>query len=164
MSLYYMNVTIHVLAALLWLGGMFFFATVGAPALRQVEPPRLRALLFHRLGVRFRWVGWGAIATLLVTGTFNLWFRGVLSWSVLGDAAFWATPFGHALAWKLGAVAAMLVVSALHDFVFGPRASVEDPEGEAARRLRRRAAFLARANAALGLIVVLAAVRLARGG
>ena len=31
---YYLIVTLHVLAALLWLGGMFFLGLVGAPALR----------------------------------------------------------------------------------------------------------------------------------
>ena len=47
MSLYFINVTIHVFAALLWLGGMFFLAAVGAPVLRRVEPPALRAELFR---------------------------------------------------------------------------------------------------------------------
>ena len=30
-TLYYINVSAHLLAALLWLGGMFFLAVVGAP-------------------------------------------------------------------------------------------------------------------------------------
>src|SRR5690554_4486628 len=50
MSLYHLNVTLHVLAALLWLGGMFFLAVVGAPVLRKVEPAALRARLFQELG------------------------------------------------------------------------------------------------------------------
>jgi uncharacterized membrane protein len=49
-SFYFVNVTVHVFAALLWLGGMFFLAVVGAPVLRSVEPPELRAQLFRRLG------------------------------------------------------------------------------------------------------------------
>ena len=164
MSLYHLNVTLHVLAALLWLGGMFFLAVVGAPVLRKVEPAALRARLFQELGVQFRRVGWVAIAVLVVTGTLNLHFRGVLSWSVLGSASFWALPYGKALAWKLVAVATMLVVSALHDFVLGPPASAAVPGSPDALRLRRHAALLARANAIIGLIVVIAAVRLARGG
>jgi uncharacterized membrane protein len=164
MSLYHLNVTLHVLAALLWLGGMFFLAAVGAPVLRRVEPPALRAELFQRLGLQFRTVGWGAIAVLLVTGTFNLAFRGILSWEVLTNGAFWASPYGHALAWKLGAVAAMVVTSALHDFVYGPRATRAAAGGPEALRLRRRAAVLARANAVFGIVLVVAAVRLARGG
>lgn len=164
MSLYYLNVTLHVLAALLWLGGMFFLAAVGAPVLRKIEPARLRAQVFQAIGLQFRRVGWITIAVLLITGTLNLHFRGVLSWRVLSDAAFWATRYGHALAWKLAAVAVMVVVSALHDFWLGPRASVAEPGSPEAIRLRTGAAWLARINAIVGLILVFAAVRLARGG
>ena len=161
---YYANVTVHVLAALFWLGGMFFLATVGAPVLRAVEPPALRARLFAGLGERFRTVGWWAIAILLVTGTFNLHFRGTLRADVLGNPAFWSTPFGSALAWKLGAVTAMVIASALHDFVLGPAASRLEAGSVEAATARRRAAWLARINALFGIVVVLAAVRLARGG
>lgn len=161
----YASVLLHVLAALLWLGGMFFLGVVGAPVLRGVEPPELRQRLFHLLGERFRGVGWAAIAVLVATGLTNLWARGLLRWEgVLGDAAFWATPFGRALALKLLAVTTMLVVSAVHDFALGPaagRAAAGTPEALA---LRRRAALLARWNALLGLVVVGAAVFLARGG
>jgi putative copper resistance protein D len=163
--LYYANVTLHVLAAMLWLGGMLFLGVVGAPVLRAIEPPALRQRLFQELGLRFRSVGWWAIATLLVTGTVNLHYRGWLHWDgVLGAPAFWRTGTGHALAVKLGAVAVMLAVSLRHDFVLGPRAGRATPGSPRALALRRRAALLARANALLGVVVVVAAVRLARGG
>lgn len=164
MSLYLVNVTIHVFAALLWLGGMFFFALVGAPVLRTVEPPALRATLFRRLGEQFRRVGWVAIAVLLITGTLNLHLRGMLSMDVLGRAAFWATGFGHSLAFKLAAVTAMLVVQAVHDFHLGPAAGKLSAGSPEALTARRRAALLARLSAVLGALVVIAAVRLARGG
>lgn len=163
MSLYYVNVTVHVLAAVFWLGGMFFLAAVGAPVLRHVEP-KLRAELFRRLGGRFRWLGWTAIGLLVATGALNLHFRGLLRWSILGSASFWAAPYGVALAWKLGAVAGMIAVSALHDFVFGPAASRAAPGSPKALRLRQWSAWLARLNAVLAITVVIAAVRLARGG
>ena len=162
-ALYFANVSVHLLAALFWLGGMFFLGVVGAPALRRVEPPALRQRLFHELGLRFRTAGWIAIAILLATGTLNLWFRGWLHWQgVLGSGAFWRTPPGQALAWKLAAVTAMLVVSAVHDFVLGPRAGRAGAGSPEAIRMRRQAALLARVNALFGVIVVLAAVRLAR--
>lgn len=162
---YYANVTIHVLAAMLWLGGMFFLGLVGAPALRAVETPELRQRLFHQLGLRFRTIGWWAIGTLLLTGAINLHYRGLLRWNgVLGDRLFWGTPTGHALAIKLAAVAAMLAVSVVHDFILGPLAGRVPSGSPRALVLRRRAALLARVNALLGVIVVVAAVRLARGG
>jgi uncharacterized membrane protein len=163
--LYLASVTVHVLAALLWLGGMFFLAIVGAPVLRAVEPPALRQQLFERLGRRFRTVGWWAIGVLVATGVVNLHYRGWLHWDgVLASPAFWRTGVGQALAWKLAAVTAMLVTSLLHDLVLGPRASRVAPGSPAAPGLRRRAALLARGNALLGVVVVVAAVRLARGG
>lgn len=164
MSFYFINVTVHVFAALLWLGGMFFLAVVGAPVLRSVEPPELRALLFRRLGEQFRTVGWISIGVILITGTLNLWFRGMLTLDVLGSGEFWGTRYGHSLAWKLGAVTAMLVVQAIHDFSVGPAASRVAPGSPEALATRRRAALLARLSAVLGIIVVIAAVRLARGG
>ena len=161
---YYVNVTTHVLAAMLWLGGMFFLGLVGAPVLRGLEPPMLRQRLFHQLGLRFRTIGWWAIGVLLVTGLINLHYRGWLHWSVLGTGAFWRTASGHALAFKLVAVLAMLIVSAVHDFGLGPLAGRVSAGSPRAIQLRRRAALLARINALLGVVVVVAAVRLARGG
>lgn len=162
---YYVNVTIHVLAAMLWLGGMFFLGIVGAPVLRAIEPPPLRQRLFQELGTRFRRTGWYAIVVLVVTGVLNLYFRGWLHWNgVLNSGAFWRTAVGHALAAKLVAVVLMISISAIHDFIHGPRAGRATPGSAEAIALRKQAAMLARLNAFVGIIVVIAAVRLARGG
>ena len=162
--LYYVNVTLHVVAALLWLGGMFFLAAVGAPVLRHVEPPALRAELFRVLGEQFRRVGWGAIVVLVLTGVGNLYYRGLLRGGMLENPAFWASRWGHALAWKLGCVTVMIALSAVHDFWIGPAASRQAPGSPAARRYRRWAAWIARVEAIVGVVLVVAAVRLARGG
>ena len=159
-ALYWASVTLHVLAALVWLGGMLFLGAVGAPVLRAVEPPALRARLFTDLGRRFRTVGWSAIAILVVTGVTTLHYRGWLR--LLGDAAFWSTAAGRALAGKLAAVTVMLVASAVHDFLLGPAAARAAPGSPEGVRLRQRAALLARANALVSVLLVLAAVRLAR--
>lgn len=96
-ALYHVSVTLHLLAALLWLGGTFFLAAVGAPVLRKVEPPELRAELFRKIGVQFRLVGWVSMVVLVVTGIANLYYRGLLRGSVLGDPRFWSSRFGQAL-------------------------------------------------------------------
>lgn len=161
---YLVNITVHVLAAMFWLGGMFFLGVVGAPVLRNVEPAALRQRLFNELGLRFRTAGWTAIAVLLATGVLNLWFRGWLRWDgVLGSAAFWSSATGHVLAIKLLAVIAIVAIAAIHDFILGPAASRLDPGTEAAAMSRRRAAWFARVNALIGVILLVAAVRLARG-
>jgi copper resistance protein D len=163
-ALYWTSVTVHVLAALLWLGGMFFLAVVGAPVLRGVEPPELRAQLFRTLGERFRTAGWAAIGILVVTGLANLHFRGLLVGAHWTDPGFWSTRYGTALGWKLGTVVLMVTVSAVHDFVHGPAAGRLTTGSPEALRMRRQAAWMARVNAVVGLVLVIAAVRLARGG
>lgn len=162
MTLYHLNVTVHLLAALFWLGGMFFLGAVGAPVLRGLEDARLRARLFEEIGRRFRRTGWWAIGILLVTGILNLHFRGLLRADVLGAGDFWTGRYGRMLAWKLAGVGTMVAVSFAHDFVLGPAAARAAREGRT--DARRRAAWLARLNALVGVGVVVAAVRLARGG
>lgn len=161
---YYLSVSLHVLAALLWLGGMFFLAVVGAPVLRDLDSAPLRARLFQALGARFRAVGWACIVVLVITGFTNLHFRGLLDADLLADAGFWASPYGTALSWKLGAVTAMILTSALHDFWLGPAAKDAGRGKPRADRMRRVSSWVARINALLGVVVVLAAIRLARGG
>lgn len=67
---------IHLLAALIWVGGMFFAYVVLRPAAVEVlEPPqrlRLWDTVFRRF---FAWV-WGAVATLLVSGLYLVYLYG----------------------------------------------------------------------------------------
>lgn len=165
MSLLHFTVVVaHVLAAIVWIGGILFLALVGAPVLRRIDSASLRARLFTELGRRFRVVGWGAVLVLLVTGTLNLHFWGFLRPGVMGSRDFWASPIGISLAWKLGGVGVMLLLSAGHDLLLGPMAANASPGTERADRVRRIGSWFARATAVAALIVVVAAVRLARGG
>ena len=161
--LYIASVIVHVLAALLWVGGMLFIGIVAAPVLRAIEPAALRQQLFQRLGLRFRSIGWAALALLVVTGTINLYYRGWLSWDgALANPAFWRTAAGHALGAKLLAVGILIALSAVHDFALGPAAGRATPGSLEALILRRRAALLARVNAVVAIVVIIAAVVLAR--
>lgn len=159
--LYIAVVATHMMAAMVWVGGTLFFALVGAPALRTVEPPQLRTALFNAIGMRFRYVGWGAVVTLLVTGVVLLSLRGWLTSSVLLHRDFWATALGTALAWKLGFVTVMLVLTLVHDVAFDPRRGISQGDPQRAA-WRRRALLLGRLGALAAVAVVVAAVRLAR--
>ena len=163
MNLYLALVTLHLLAAMLWLGGMLFLAVVGAPVLRALEPA-IRQEIFRRLGERFRAVGWIALGVLVATGVGMLQLRGWLRPEVMGSSGFWTEGPGRTLALKLAFVGLMLGLSAWHDFVLGPRAGRAEPGSPRALRLRKRAAGMARVNALVGLLVLFLAARLVRGG
>ena len=160
---YYFVVTAHVVAAIVWLGGMIFFALI-APILRGIEDEAFRASLFDSLGRRFRLVGWICIATLVVTGVGQLQLRGWWGSGFWGVPGFWSTSLGTALAGKLGLVSVMLAVQSIHDYWLGHAAGRATPGSDEARVLRARAAWLARLNALAGLLLIYFAVRLGRGG
>jgi hypothetical protein len=107
-----------------------------------------------------RAAGWIAIALLIATGLGNLssrWLQGRCAGPPPLD-----TSAGRVLG-PAAAVTTMVVVSAVHDFALGPAASRAETGSDTAVALRRRAALLARVNALVGIVVVIAAVRLARG-
>ena len=163
MNLHYHGIVfLHVLSAVVWLGGMIAFAIL-APILRDVGDDEQRQRLFHRLGERFRVVGWVCIVLLVVTGVGQLHVRGWWGMDVWGSSLFWGSPTGRALGAKLALVTFMLVVQALHDFWLGPKAGRVEVGTPEARALRKRAALLARLNAVAGLVLVWFAVALARG-
>lgn len=149
--MYLTLVTLHVLGAVVWIGGMLFLGLVLTPILRG-HPPKERAALLHAVGRRFLKIGWTALGVLLLTG--------LILWSLRG---FQATP---ALGAKLILVVVILYLSILHDFSLGPRlvAHLErgDQGGENVR-LRRRVALLARLNTLFALVVLILGLAVSRG-
>ena len=162
--LYVASVWLHILAATTWIGGMFFLVLVVVPWLRRQDRAQA-AKLMRETGTRFRSVGWACFGILIVTGTFNLYARGVR----LGDftSAEWLlSPFGKAVSIKLLIFAVVLGLSVFHDFVLGPRATraVEgDPSSADALALRKLASWMGRANVLLALAIVWFAVIIVRG-
>jgi uncharacterized membrane protein len=67
-------IALHALAAVVWVGGMFFAYMVLRPSAGPLEPP-LRFALWHRVFARFfPWV-WASIAVLLASGYTMLFLR-----------------------------------------------------------------------------------------
>lgn len=162
---YLLSVWLHILAASVWIGGMVFVALVVVPVIRRPEMREAAAKLIHFTGIRFRWVGWACFALLFLTGVFNVLYRGI-GWAELFSAAFWSGPFARLLSLKLLVFALILLASALHDFVVGPRAVAlwrEQPGSPEAARLRRQATRFGRLNLLLALLVLALGVMLARG-
>ena len=105
-------VWLHLLAAIIWIGGTIFLSVVLVPVLKCEPFASQKALLFRTIARRFRTVVWGAIAVLLFTGPLLLHQRGV----PIADPSGWPPV----LALKLGLVAILLFLSLTHDLILGP--------------------------------------------
>lgn len=62
------SIALHALAAVIWVGGMFFAYLAMRPAVvKVIDPSRRPELWCHTLSLFFRYV-WACVAVLLVTG------------------------------------------------------------------------------------------------
>lgn len=163
--LYLLTVWMHILSAMIWIGGAAFIALVLVPALRRPDFQAKSPAMLRATALRFRKVGWASLGFLAITGMALLAMRGrgLSAWL---DGSVFAGRFGHVLAIKLSLVAVILAVSGIHDFLLGPRAAaviLRNPESEEARRARKVASWMGRITLLLGLGVAAAAVALVRG-
>ena len=152
--IYLALVWLHVVATMLWVGGVAFFPLVALPVARNF--PVVASALTGAIGRRFRVIGWVCLGILLVTGPMLLWLHGIRPRMLLAYP-FWSSAFGQVLAVKLALVVALLAVTLWHDLWLGPRVTTGDL---AALRWAR---YGGRAMALLSLLVVAAAVVLVRG-
>jgi copper resistance protein D len=164
-QVYLLSVWIHILAAMVWIGGASFIALVLVPAVRRPEHARNAPALLRACAMRFRTVGWTSLIVLVVTGCLILGSRGFTFADCFTGSVF-AGPFGRTLAVKLILVTAIFAISGLHDFYLGPNAAkviLENPASSEAALARKRASWMGRIVLLLGLAVVAMAVQLVRG-
>ncbi|MGH7044338.1 MAG: CopD family protein [Acetobacteraceae bacterium] len=135
---------LHILCAVVWVGGMFFALVVVRPGFALLEPPQ-RVALHHRMLRRFLLVIWHAMPLILLSGY-------AMVFGFYGG-------FRH-LPWNVNAMQGigLLMAVVFLVIVFGPyrrfRAAVGTARAlEAAEKIRR----LILANLVLGVIVVVLA-------
>ena len=160
MTWYYISVFLHILSAMVWIGGMFFLVLVLLPVIRNNEN---RIALLHKTGLRFRTVGWITLLILLLTGVLNVLARGLpFTWDFLTKS-----DFGNLILLKLGLFFLVLLVSGIHDFYLGTKSTnlhLENSDDKERVKFRQMAKWSGRISLLLALAAVFIGVGLARGG
>ncbi len=164
--LYQTAVFIHILSAVVWLGGMLFLVMVLVPLYRRER----RAggdmgELLRQITQKFLPVAWSAMALLAVTGVYLAWDH----WGIRPGNFFTVeTHFVRILQVKTGVFLAVIALSLAHDFWLGPRvldslhkarSGNGSPPGRSARVLLLT---FARVNLVAVLITLVLAVFLTR--
>jgi uncharacterized membrane protein len=133
---------VHLMAAVVGLGGMGFLLLILIPSLGVLSPEQREALSKAVAG-RFRWASWSAMTLLLISGLFNI------------RRYYWEEPLDRA--WKLLALK-ILLSFALFGIVLGLTIPLRWFEPlRARRRMWLLGAFI------LGVVVVLISAYLRRG-
>lgn len=162
----FLVLVIHLLAAIVWLGGMFFISLVLVPSLRKLDPPTKRTEILSSTARRFSLVSWIAILVLLITGAINAANHGITI-ALISSGNLLSSQFGIILTFKVILVLVMILISAVHDFILGPKlirlAELQRSGADSAKSVaikRKFVSWLARINAFIGIIVVACAVML----
>lgn len=150
-----LSLSIHVLAVILWLGGMMFFTLVLAPYIRSMEDKEAGREIFKNVATRFKTFGWIALALIFVTGPLNLELLGI-NHETLKSADFYTSAMGTALKHKFGLIAVLVVSIIIHDFYIGPKARTNP-------KLMVYAKVFGRANLILAILIVITAVMVRTG-
>lgn len=148
---------LHIISAIFWIGGMLFLVLVIAPYLKSIPDPKAKSQIYQVVGKQYRFWGWVAIITLLVTGPVILYYLYGLPLSALADPGLHSSSFGKALAAKLALVTLIVISSFVHDFWIGPRARNSPNFSKIAR-------VFGRGNLLVALLIVLFAVFIRSGG
>ena len=134
---------VHLLAAIVWVGGTVALVFVAVPPVQRLEG-EVRGRLLREFGSRWRPIGWSALGIAILTGI-------VIA---SRDGAFDTTPtrFDWVLAVK-GALVGLLVAGAyLHDYVLGPGLARQIREGRP-QSLRPLLTTIGRANLLLTIAI-----------
>lgn len=79
--------TLHILAVVMWIGGVAFVTTVAMPAIRANHGPAERLAVFHRFERRFVWQ---ARFWVLLAGASGFWMtQSAGLWERFQEADFW---------------------------------------------------------------------------
>lgn len=162
---YFISVFLHILCAMIWVGGLIFFVIVFVPLLRNPDYKNVAPKIVLWAGERFRFWGWIVFGLLLTTGLYNVFARGY-SWGDFFKSEFYDSHFGHTLGIKITLFMLLLVLGGLHDFWLGPKATRmwrDTPDHPSVSGLRKAASWIGRVNLLISLIIVFLAVMIVRG-
>jgi len=158
-------VFLHILSAVIYLGGLLFIVMVLAPLLRSEDFRPVATRVLHATGQKFKRISWACFGLLILTGLGNAIARYGYPGQSWGE---WAGVIAgnNFLMHKIYTLTLILGLSYVHDFHLGPaavramRTAADAPE---TLRLRRRATWIGRLNLLFALFILWWALRLVRG-
>lgn len=143
--------TIHILAATLWIGGMLFMVFVLSPYVRSL-PNSVEA--FQKVGKRFSIIGtFIGLPVLFITGIGNMHSFGITFFDLFHRTSSYASTLHD----KIHLFLITLLLALIHDLYLGPRSHINE-------KFRILTRFVGVINLIIGILIIFLAVKLRFGG
>lgn len=122
---------VHLMSAMVWVGGTIVLVFVGVPAIRKLEG-EARMTAMKALGRRWRPLGWSAMGVSILSGLWLTELHGGLNRAAL------SSDFDKTLIVKSVLVVLLVIGALIHDYALGPRLQREtraqEPQAPVTRR------------------------------
>ncbi|WP_297455727.1 CopD family protein [Persephonella sp.] len=145
--------TIHLLAASFWIGGMLFMVLALSPYVRKL-PKEISVQAYQAVGRRYSF--WGTVIglpVLFLTGLYNMKTMGVSFSQFMHPNSPYVSTLHH----KVHLFILTAILAVIHDFYLGPRSHLNEKYKTAAR-------IIGIVNLILGLSIIFLAAKLRLGG
>ena len=157
--LYSVSESLHILAAVTWIGSMIYSEFAVMPAIKQLGAPRSQAINMIA-SEKFSSLTWTSVLVLIVTGLF------AMSGNQEKISPVFAKPAGIVLTIKLLLVGALIVILLLQIYTFSPRvkrlinpATPKDQENALEMaRINNTTKWWSRFRLTLGVLVIILSV------
>ncbi len=153
----------HILGIALFVGPQFLLAVAWVPASRAIQDLPTRVAAMRTMTVRFAWLGGVGLALILIAGIYLIGtFRSYYSLPGRDELSFNDLRYGVIFSIKMAILVVMLVITAVHMFVVGPkllrrmeaRAAGETVADSELASIRRQSMLLSMSGLTLTLIIM----------
>ena len=121
-TLHIIALWMHILGIAIFVGPQFLLAFAWVPASRNIADLPTRVAAMRTMTTRFAWLGGVGLALILVAGIYlvSTW-RSYYGLPGRDELAFNDLRYGVIFSIKMAVLLVMLVITALHTFVVGPK-------------------------------------------
>ena len=147
------NHWVHLMSAVIWIGGLAFLVMSVTPALRKAVPKEYLRPVLDAISTRYRKIVGVLMALILMTGGINLHFISQMMLSQTGSGISNSPKYLTILFIKLTLVLGIVTLF-LYTFIFKSEPATEDTEEELEAVPFQRVAFW------MGILIILCAAAL----
>jgi len=144
------NHWVHLMSAVIWIGGLAFLVMSVTPALRKAVPKEYLRPVLDAISTRYRKIVGVLMAVILMTGGINLHFISQMMLSQTGSGISNSPKYLTVLFIKLTLVLGIVTLF-LYTFIFKSEPATEDTEEELEAVPFQRVAFW------MGILIILCA-------